>query len=103
MIAGIDTYPLKVTKTMSQKKIKKRSRVKPFIKAVNFNHIMPTRYNVDIDVKSVVNPSNLKKEDARIEARKEVKKLFENRCASWPAAGRRWLARHVVLAFGTRV
>ena len=30
--AGIERYPLKVTKSMSSKKIARRSKIKPFIK-----------------------------------------------------------------------
>merc|ERR1712046_188760 len=44
IVAGVAKYPLKITKGMSQKRIAKRSRVKPFLKCVNYNHIMPTRY-----------------------------------------------------------
>jgi len=36
---------------MSKRKILKRSRVKPFLKYANMQHLMPTRYVVDIDVK----------------------------------------------------
>jgi large subunit ribosomal protein L27e len=80
LVAGIDKAPLKVTKTMSKKKIQKRSRVKPFIKFVNYNHIMPTRYTLpNVDVKTVVNPNVMKKSETRVDARKEVKKLFEKR------------------------
>lgn len=43
VLAGIDRYPLKVTKSMSKKKVARRSRIKPFVKALNYNHIMPTR------------------------------------------------------------
>ncbi len=43
VVIGIDRAPLKVTKTMGPKKIAKRSKVKVFIKAVNHNHVMPTR------------------------------------------------------------
>jgi large subunit ribosomal protein L27e len=43
VIAGVERYPLKVTKGMGQKRIAKRSRVKPFVKIVNYNHILPTR------------------------------------------------------------
>ena len=32
IVAGIERYPLKVTKRMGAKKIAKRSKVKPFIK-----------------------------------------------------------------------
>jgi large subunit ribosomal protein L27e len=80
LIAGIDRYPLRVTKSMSQKKIVKRSKIKPFIKHVNYNHLMPTRYTVsDIDLKAAIKPEALKKEDTKIEARKSVKKAFEDR------------------------
>ncbi|CAM9630493.1 unnamed protein product [Choristocarpus tenellus] len=43
VVAGIDRYPRKVTKSMSKAKIAKRTKMKPFIKFVNVNHIMPTR------------------------------------------------------------
>merc|ERR1719453_803700 len=80
LVAGIDRYPLKVTKEMSKKKIEKRSHIKPFLKYVNFNHIMPTRYTVnDIDLRTIVNPTVMKKIDTKNEAKKEVKKAFEGR------------------------
>lgn len=43
VVAGVERTPLKVTKKMGQKKVAKRSKVKPFIKIVNYNHMMPTR------------------------------------------------------------
>lgn len=80
LVAGIDRNPQRVTKAMSKEKILKRSKIKPFVKYVNYNHIMPTRYTVkDIPVGGVVNPTAMKKLDTRKEARKEVKKLFEKR------------------------
>jgi hypothetical protein len=44
VVAGIERYPLKVTRSMGKKKVAKRSKVKPFIKVINYNHMMPTRY-----------------------------------------------------------
>lgn len=32
LVAGIDRYPRKVTKRMSKKKVKSRSKIKPFLK-----------------------------------------------------------------------
>ena len=58
LVAGIDRYPRKVTKKMSKKKIQKRSKVKPFLKVINYNHVMPTRYSVDISF----DKTNLNKE-----------------------------------------
>ncbi len=46
-MVGIDRYPRKITKAMDAKKQAKRSLMKPFIKNVNFVHMMPTRYQVD--------------------------------------------------------
>lgn len=46
LVAGINKYPLKITRKMSKKKVAKRTRVKPFLKVVNYNHLMPTRSDV---------------------------------------------------------
>ncbi|KAG1145113.1 hypothetical protein G6F37_008654 [Rhizopus arrhizus] len=45
VIAGIERTPLKVTKPMGKKKVAKCSKVNTFIKIVNYNHMMPTRYD----------------------------------------------------------
>lgn len=79
IVAGIERYPLKITKGMGQKKVAKRSKVKPFIKAVNYSHLMPTRYNLDMDIKQIVTPETLKEPTQRLASRKAVKKLFEER------------------------
>merc|ERR1712071_726466 len=44
LVAGVDRYPRKVTNKMSKKKVAKRSKIKAFVKIVNYNHMMPTRY-----------------------------------------------------------
>ncbi|KAJ3092365.1 60S ribosomal protein L27 [Quaeritorhiza haematococci] len=79
IVAGVERYPLKVTRAMGAKRVAKRSRIKPFVKAVNYNHIMPTRYNLDIDLKSVVTVDTIKEPSQKIAARKQVKKAFEER------------------------
>ena len=43
IVAGVERYPLKITKNMGKKRVAKRSKVKPFIKVINYNHMMPTR------------------------------------------------------------
>merc|ERR1739848_505807 len=61
LIAGIDRYPRKVTKSIGKKKIAKRNKMKPFVKVINYNHIMPTRYSVDIGLnKEIVNKEAVK-------------------------------------------
>ena len=67
---------------MSKAKLKQRSKVKPFVKYVNYNHIMPTRYVADIDLKKVLDDEVLGNPETRIESRKTIKKVFEERYVS---------------------
>merc|ERR1712157_237636 len=79
--------PLKVTKAMSKKKIAKRTRVKPFVKYVNYNHLMPTRYQVpaEIGAQSLATDQQMDSPDGRIEAKKFIKKLLQEKFVSPPA------------------
>lgn len=80
LVAGIDRYPRKVTKRMGKKKIEKRSRVKAFLKVLNYNHLMPTRYLLEMTFdKSSVNKEVLKDASKRRKARREIKAKFEER------------------------
>lgn len=56
VVAGVAAPPRKVHKRMSKKKIEQRVKVRSFIKTVNFNHMMPTRYVVtsDFDFKTIL-------------------------------------------------
>jgi len=87
LVAGVDRAPLKCTKVMSKKKIAKRTRVKPFVKYVNYNHIMPTRYQVpaEVDCKTFVTDQQMDTPDGRIEAKKFVKKVIQEKFAQPPA------------------
>merc|ERR1712131_376903 len=83
LVAGIERYPRKVTKAMSKKKLTKRSRVKPFVKVVNYNHLMPTRYSVDVNVnKTIVNKESLKDAAGKRKCKAHVKAAFEERYKS---------------------
>jgi len=66
---------------MSQKKIERRSKVKAFVKTVNYNHIMPTRYMVatDFDLKNIVNEDKLTNKETRKQMKRELKKLFSDK------------------------
>merc|ERR1719231_1716388 len=87
LVAGVDKAPLKVTKAMSKKKISKRQRVKPFVKYVNYNHMMPTRYMVpaEIGAQSLVTEQQMEGQDGRVEAKKFAKKLLQEKFVSPPA------------------
>lgn len=60
-----------------------RSQLKPFIKVVNYTHLMPTRYALEVELKSVVTTDLVNGSQAnptaRQNARKEVKKLLEDK------------------------
>ena len=64
-----------------EKKIAKRSKIKPFLKCVNYTHIMPTRYSLECELKSVVTADIVagSNQTAKQNARKEVKKMFEDK------------------------
>ncbi|KAG6418893.1 hypothetical protein SASPL_121099 [Salvia splendens] len=79
LVAGIAKYPSKVIRKDSAKKQAKKSRVKAFVKLVNYNHIMPTRYTLDVDLKDVVSVDALVSRDKKVSACKEVKSRFEER------------------------
>ena len=73
---------------MGKKLVDRRSRIKPFIKVVNYNHLMPTRYTLELEgLKGVVAQDTFKEPEARKEARKTVKKVFEER---FQAGKNRW-------------
>lgn len=83
LVAGIERYPQKITKRMSKTRQDKRSKVKPFIKTVNYNHLMPTRYTLELEgLKGVVSADTFKEVTQREEAKKSVKKVLEERYVS---------------------
>ncbi|MQL86491.1 hypothetical protein Taro_019023 [Colocasia esculenta] len=73
LVVGIYKYPKKVIHKDSAKKTAKKSRVKAFVKLINYNHIMPTRYTLDVDLKDVVTPDVLQSKDKKVTACKETK------------------------------
>ncbi|KAL0905812.1 hypothetical protein M5K25_024250 [Dendrobium thyrsiflorum] len=79
LVAGIAKYPKKVIRKDSAKKTAKKSRVKAFLKVVNYTHIMPTRYTLDVDLKDIVNLDSLHSRDKKVTACKETKARLEER------------------------
>ena len=68
---------------MSKKRQDKRSKVKPFIKTVNYNHLMPTRYTLELEgLKGVVTNDTFKEVSQREDAKKTVKQALEERYTS---------------------
>ncbi|KAL9014167.1 MAG: hypothetical protein Q9173_001181 [Seirophora scorigena] len=80
LVAGIERYPSQVTRRMSKARQAKRSKVKPFIKIINYNHLMPTRYTLELEgLKNVITNDTFKEVSQREEAKKTVKKSLEER------------------------
>ncbi|XP_018320300.1 60S ribosomal protein L27 [Agrilus planipennis] len=80
VVAGIDRYPRKVHKRMGKAKIHKRSKIKPFIKVINYNHLMPTRYSaLDLTSDQKVNIKDFKDPIKRKKIRFQIRVKFEDR------------------------
>jgi len=79
LVAGIERYPLKVTRRMNRKRAEKRSKIKPFVKLINYNHIMPTRYGLDVDLKKVETDQVYGEKAKRLVVKKDIKKILEER------------------------
>lgn len=63
------------------------TRCAPFLtsssQVINYNHLMPTRYALELDgLKGTVSTDTFKEPSQREEAKKVVKKLFEERYLS---------------------
>jgi hypothetical protein len=50
-----------------------------FIKTVNYNHMMPTRYVLDLELKGAVTSESTESTTKKVAAGKEAKKLLEER------------------------
>jgi large subunit ribosomal protein L27e len=72
-----------VTKRSSRKTQARRSSLKTFVKVANYNHMMPTRYNLDLDLKSVVTPDVVDNSTKKVEARKVRDVLGVLHAAGW--------------------
>ncbi|EIW69957.1 hypothetical protein TREMEDRAFT_38628 [Tremella mesenterica DSM 1558] len=80
IVAGIERYPLKVTRNMGKKRIAKRSKVKPFIKIINYSHLLPTRYMLELEsLKGSVDKETFKEPSQREDSKKAIKKALEER------------------------
>jgi large subunit ribosomal protein L27e len=65
---------------MSKKRQTKHGKVKPFIKTINYNHLMPTRYTMELEgMKGVLAKDTFEEPEKRKEAKKTIKKAFEEK------------------------
>ena len=67
LVAGIKKSTQATSKVICKDSAKK-SRVKCFVKLVNYQHLMPTRYTLDVDLKDVVTADALQTKDKKVSA-----------------------------------
>ena len=79
LVVGLDRAPCKVTKKQSPAKQAKQAKLRTFVKVVNYQHVMPTRYNLDVDLKAAVGGDAADTATKRKEARGAAKELLEEK------------------------
>jgi len=76
LVVGIERPARKVTRSMTQKKLKRRATIKPFVKYVNNNHMLATRFLVkedkDFDFDAKVKETMRQLEETRKSLKAEV-------------------------------
>lgn len=78
LVAGLDKGPRKITKKMKKSKIIERAHTKAFIKLVNMDHLIVTRYSLDINF-SELSKKDFTNPEIKAKTRKEISDLFTKR------------------------
>lgn len=88
VVAGVQRCPLPVTKSMNKKKVARRTRVKPYVKTLNYTHILPTRYSLDVkvDVDGVASKDPAQKKVAQRKVQKVMQERYVSFLILFPAA-----------------
>merc|ERR1719422_1008619 len=86
LVAGVQRPPRKVHKKMSKKKITRRTNIKPFLRYLNYNHMMPTRYQVpaELGAQSMATDQQMETPDGRTEAKKLVRSMLQEKFLTPP-------------------
>uniref|UniRef100_A0A7S1D7Z7 KOW domain-containing protein n=1 Tax=Cyclophora tenuis TaxID=216820 RepID=A0A7S1D7Z7_CYCTE len=114
VVAGVSKAPRKITRAMEKEdakseakrgKITKRSTVKPFVKLINVNHVMPTRYSLDIasDLNSTLDDPTLLNPEKLSKAKRTVRAAFEERYRKLAVSGESDRARQGATYFFRRL
>ena len=91
LVAGVDRAPKKISKRMSQKKLDRKMKIKPFVKYVNYTHLLATRFTCkeDFDFKSIVTEEAFDAPEERKAMIKALKAKLEDRFKNPEGAGER--------------
>eukprot|EP00924_Labyrinthula_sp_SR-Ha-C_P016665 maker-scaffold_6-snap-gene-11.67-mRNA-1 protein AED:0.01 eAED:0.01 QI:138/1/1/1/1/1/2/78/161 len=93
LVVGISKPAKKITKKMDEKTQKKKAQLSIFVKVLNYNHLIPSRYQVDFDLKKIkvqlgdkdnkkteevaIDTANIAKPEVRKQIRKALKEKLE--------------------------
>merc|ERR1711977_31012 len=99
VVAGVAKAPLPITKSMCRptpkmkKLVQRRSRVKTFVKIINYTHVMPTRYSVENTMvktlKTYLTTDTFTDQGAKKKFLKSARGVFETKYKE--KDGQRWL------------
>ena len=66
---------------MGKKKVERKSSVKPFVKFVNYNHLLATRFIVkdDFDFKAIVTDEAMEDPEQRKDSKSQLKAKLKER------------------------
>lgn len=85
LVVGIARNPRQVKRNINKKKFIKKTGVKPFIKFINQNHVIPTRFVVnDFENLKDVKEDNIKTLEARSEVKKQWRTTLTNQYRNLP-------------------
>ncbi|EEA07904.1 60S ribosomal protein L27, putative [Cryptosporidium muris RN66] len=80
LVAGVERAPLKVHKRLSKSKLKKKTTIRPFLKSINMNHVMPTRYVVtEFDIKTLIQGFDMQEAEGKKQALRALHVLFNEK------------------------
>eukprot|EP00818_Percolomonas_sp_WS_P010170 CAMPEP_0117451168 /NCGR_PEP_ID=MMETSP0759-20121206/8865_1 /TAXON_ID=63605 /ORGANISM="Percolomonas cosmopolitus, Strain WS" /LENGTH=149 /DNA_ID=CAMNT_0005243753 /DNA_START=21 /DNA_END=470 /DNA_ORIENTATION=- len=79
IVAGIDRNAQRVVRKHTNAQIEQRVRMSYFLKVVNYQHLMPTRYGVDVNFSNFVTKKVLEDPTQKTAALKKIRKSFSKR------------------------
>lgn len=87
LVVGVARNPRTVARRTSKKQFQRRTSIKPFVKFVNFNHLMPTRYVVgDQEFKDFkdIKDESVAAGEKRVELTKTLRKTLSEKYRTLP-------------------
>lgn len=81
-IAGISKGPRRIKKGMPKALIRERTKIHPFLKVINYQHLMPTRYSFPIETKKIASKDVLTDRAQKKKALRRIRSQFAQKFLS---------------------